>query len=94
MGHFGAFTLMIIPLSFQYVIVDGLTALGMTRTSLESVSVPEISVLWGDLYPGPFSFTAQSAFLCGACGGWDCCRRFLYRVLVYLQEISGAAEED
>ena len=26
-----AFTLMIVPLSFQYVIVDGLTALGMTR---------------------------------------------------------------
>ena len=28
------FTMMIIPLSFQYVIVDGLTALGMTKISL------------------------------------------------------------
>lgn len=30
----GVFTLMIIPLSFQYVLVDGMTALGRTKTAL------------------------------------------------------------
>lgn len=30
----GVFTMMIIPLSFQYVLVDGLTALGRTKTAL------------------------------------------------------------
>lgn len=56
-----AFTLMIIPLSFQYVIVDGLTALGMTRTSL-SLSLFRESLYFGATCILPLFFTAQSAF--------------------------------
>ena len=56
-----AFTLMIIPLSFQYVIVDGLTALGMTRTSL-SLSLFRKSLYFGATCILPLFFTAQSAF--------------------------------
>ena len=56
-----AFTLMIIPLSFQYVIVDGLTALGMTKTSL-SLSLFRKSLYFGATCVLPVFFAAQSAF--------------------------------
>ena len=39
-----AFTLMIIPLSFQYTFVDSLTALGLTRLSLSPVSYTHLDV--------------------------------------------------
>ncbi len=56
-----AFTLMIIPLSFQYVIVDGLTALGMTKTSL-SLSLIRKSLYFGATCILPLFFSAQTAF--------------------------------
>ena len=56
-----AFTLMIIPLSFQYVIVDGLSALGMTKTSL-SLSLFRKSLYFGATCVLPVFFAAQSAF--------------------------------
>ena len=56
-----AFTLMIIPLSFQYVIVDGLTALGITKTSL-SLSLFRKSLYFGATCVLPVFFAAQSAF--------------------------------
>ena len=53
--------MMIIPLSFQYVFVDALTALGMTKVSLG------LSLLRKSLYLGatcvlPFFFAARAAF--------------------------------
>ena len=56
-----AFTLMIIPLSFQYVIVDGLTALGMTRLSL-SLSVTRKTIYFVSTCLFPLFFTAKTAF--------------------------------
>ena len=56
-----AFTLMIVPLSFQYVIVDGLTALGMTKTSL-SLSLIRKSVYFGATCVLPLFFAARTAF--------------------------------
>ena len=56
-----AFTLMIVPLSFQHVIVDGLTALGMTKISLgmslfrKSLYVAATCIL-------PLWFAAKNAF--------------------------------
>lgn len=55
------FTLMIIPLSFQYVFVDGLTALGMTRTSL-TLSLIRKSIYFGATCILPLIFTASAAF--------------------------------
>ena len=56
-----AFTLMIVPLSFQYVIVDGLTALGMTKTSL-SLSLIRKSLYFGATCVLPAFFAAKTAF--------------------------------
>lgn len=56
-----AFTLMIIPLSFQYVIVDGLTALGMTRLSL-SLSVIRKTIYFSATCLLPLFFAAKTAF--------------------------------
>lgn len=55
------FTLMIVPLSFQYVIVDGLTALGMTRTSL-TLSLIRKSLYFGLTCVLPMIFAAKNAF--------------------------------
>ena len=55
------FTLMIIPLSFQYVIVDGLTALGMTKISL-SLSLTRKILYFAATCLIPLIWTAQSAF--------------------------------
>ena len=55
------FTLMIIPLSFQYVIVDGLTALGMTKISL-SLSLTRKTLYFAATCLIPLIWTAQSAF--------------------------------
>jgi len=55
------FTLMIVPLSFQYVIVDGLTALGMTRTAL-TMSMIRKSLYFGLTCVLPMIFVAKNAF--------------------------------
>ena len=55
------FTLMIIPLSFQYVIVDGMTALGMTKTSL-TLSLFRKSLYIAATCILPMLFEARSAF--------------------------------
>ncbi len=55
------FTLMIVPLSFQYVIVDGLTALGMTRIAL-TMSMIRKSLYFGLTCVLPLIFAAKNAF--------------------------------
>src|SRR5699024_6452749 len=56
-----AFTLMIVPLSFQYVIVDGLTALGMTKISL-GMSLFRKSLYFAATFILPLWFAAKNAF--------------------------------
>lgn len=56
-----AFTLAIIPLSFQYVFVDALTALSLTKTSL-FLSLFRKSNYFLATCIIPFFFTAQAAF--------------------------------
>ena len=56
-----AFTLMIIPLSFQYTFVDSLTALGLTRLSL-SLSLFRKCLYFSATCLLPFAFGAASAF--------------------------------
>lgn len=56
-----AFTLMIVPLSFQYVFVDALTALGMTRMSL-TLSLIRKTLYFAATCILPLFFAAQSAF--------------------------------
>lgn len=55
------FTLMIIPLSLQYVFVDALTALSMTRISL-GLSLLRKSLYLGSTCVLPLFFAARSAF--------------------------------
>ena len=55
------FTLMIVALSFQYVIVDGLTALGMTRIAL-TMSMIRKSLYFGLTCVLPMIFAAKNAF--------------------------------
>lgn len=55
------FTLMIIPLSFQYTFVDSLTALGQTKAAL-SLSLFRKSLYFGSVCLLPFAFGAMSAF--------------------------------
>lgn len=55
------FTLMVIPLSLQYVFVDSLTALGMTKLSL-TLSVTRKTLYFGATCLFPLWFSARSAF--------------------------------
>lgn len=55
------FTMMIIPLSFQYVFVDGLTALERTKTAL-SLSIFRKSLYVAGTILLPLFFSAKSAF--------------------------------
>lgn len=55
------FTLMIVPLSFQYVIVDGLTALGMTKIAL-TLSLIRKSLYFSSTCIFPLFFAVKSAF--------------------------------
>ncbi|MDO4272393.1 MAG: MATE family efflux transporter [Eubacteriales bacterium] len=55
------FTMMIIPLSFQYVFVDGLTALERTKTAL-SLSVLRKSMYVAGTILLPLFFSAKAAF--------------------------------
>lgn len=57
----GVFMLMIVPLSFQYVFVDALTALGMTRLSL-SLSLVRKMIYLAATCILPLFFTAKTAF--------------------------------
>ena len=55
------FTIMIVPLSFQYVFVDSLTALGLTRLSL-LLSLTRKTMYFAAVCLLPLFFTAQAAF--------------------------------
>lgn len=55
------FTLMVIPLSFQYVFVDGLTALGMTKLAL-GLSITRKSLYFAATCILPLFFAAKYAF--------------------------------
>lgn len=57
----GVFMLMIVPLSFQYVFVDALTALGMTRLSL-SLSLIRKGIYLAATCILPLIYTAKSSF--------------------------------
>ncbi len=61
----GVFTLAVIPLSFQYVFVDGLTALGRTKTALTPVPVPK-DQLYASYDFAPSPFYGKGCILCGA----------------------------
>lgn len=54
------FTVTIIPLSFQYMFVDGLTALGMTKASL-ALSLTRKSIYLGSTCALPFLLSSASA---------------------------------
>src|SRR5699024_11784322 len=56
-----ALPILIIPLSFQYVFVDSLTALGMTRISLGLSLIRQI-LYFGTVCLLPLVFSAKSAF--------------------------------
>lgn len=56
-----AFTLMVIPLSFQYVFVDALTALGMTKLSL-GLSATRKTIYFSATCILPLFFAAKAAF--------------------------------
>ena len=55
------FTIMIIPLSFQYVFVDGLTALERTKTAL-ALSIARKSMYVAGTILLPLFFSAEAAF--------------------------------
>ena len=83
------FTLMIIPLSFQYVIVDGLTALGMTKTAL-TLSLTRKSLYFGATCLLPLLFAAQAAFYAEpAADGIAACLSCCVFVFVYRRYLRG-----
>ena len=85
-----AFTLMIIPLGFQYVIVDGLTALGMTKTSL-SLSLFRKSLYFGAACILPLFFAAQSAFYAEpVADGVSACVSCIVFSFIYRKYLRGA----
>ena len=85
-----AFTLMIVPLSFQYVIVDGLTALGMTKTSL-SLSLFRKSLYFGATCILPLFFAAQSAFYAEpAADGVSACVSCIVFSFIYRRYLRGS----
>lgn len=89
------FTLMIVPLSFQYVFVDGMTALGMTKTSL-TLSLIRKSIYLGATCVLPMLATAESAFyaepLADGCGAVLCCIVFYCIYRKYLKGSGRLAE--
>ena len=82
------FTLMIVPLSFQYVIVDGLTALGMTKISL-SLSLLRKGIYFGATCILPLLFVARAAFyaepVCDGIAACLSCTVFFFIYRKYLQ---------
>ena len=89
------FTLMIVPLSFQYVIVDGLTALGMTKISL-SLSLLRKGIYFGATCILPLLFVAQSAFyaepVCDGIAACLSCTVFFFTYRKYLRGEGRLAE--
>ena len=63
------FTLMVVPLSLQYVFVDALTALGMTKLSLGMSVVRKVFLLFINMF-SPGVVYGERCFLCGAGGGY------------------------
>ncbi|MDN0044686.1 MATE family efflux transporter [Mediterraneibacter glycyrrhizinilyticus] len=84
------FTLMIVPLSFQYVIVDGLTALGMTKISL-SLSLLRKGIYFGATCVLPIFFAARSAFYAEPVSdGLAACLSCLVFFFIYRRYLRGA----
>ena len=84
------FTLMIVPLSFQYVIVDGLTALGMTKISL-SLSLLRKGIYFGATCVLPIFFAARSAFYAEPVSdGLAACLSCLVFFFIYRKYLRGA----
>lgn len=83
------FTMMIIPLSFQYVIVDGLTALGMTKISL-SLSLIRKILYFGATCILPLFFGARSAFYAEPAGdGLAACLSCIVFFFIYRKYLRG-----
>ena len=83
------FTLMIVPLSFQYVIVDGLTALGMTKISL-SLSLIRKGIYFGATCILPLLFAARTAFYAEpVCDGIAACLSCTVFFFIYRKYLRG-----
>lgn len=83
------FTMMIIPLSFQYVIVDGLTALGMTKISL-SLSLLRKILYFGATCILPLFLTARSAFYAEpVADGLAACVSSIVFIFIYRKYLRG-----
>ena len=63
------FTLMVVPLSLQYVFVDALTALGMTKLVSWDVCCKKSFLLFINMF-SPGVVYGERCFLCGAGGGY------------------------
>ena len=80
------FTLMIIPLSFQYVIVDGLTGVGYDKDIVKSFSDEENPLFCRDL-PDPAYMDGAVRFLCGTFCGRRGGMPLVCDIFLYLSEI-------
>ncbi len=86
------FTLMVIPLSLQYVFVDALTALGMTRLSL-SLSLFRKIVYFVMTCVLPIAFAAKSAFYAEPLAdGAAACLTSLVFFVIYRKYLKGEAD--
>ena len=84
-----AFTLMIVPLSFQYVIVDGLTALGMTKISL-GMSLFRKSLYFAATCILPLWFAAKNAFYAEpVADGTSACLSCIISFFIYRKYLRG-----
>ncbi|HIW41743.1 MAG TPA: MATE family efflux transporter [Candidatus Mediterraneibacter vanvlietii] len=84
-----AFTLMIVPLSFQYVIVDGLTALGMTKISL-GMSLFRKSLYFAATCILPLWFAAKNAFYAEpVADGTSACLSCIIFLFIYRKYLRG-----
>ena len=83
------FTMMIIPLSFQYVIVDGLTALGMTKISL-SLSLLRKILYFGATCILTLFLPARSAFYAEpVADGLPACGSRIVFIFIYRKYLRG-----
>ena len=83
------FTLMVVPLSLQYVFVDALTALGMTRLSL-GLSLFRKTVYFVTTCVLPILFVAKSAFYAEAIAdGASACLTSLVFFVIYRKYLKG-----
>lgn len=83
------FTLMIVPLAFEYTFVDSITALGMTTTAL-ALSLFRKAVYFAATCLLPFAFSARSAFyaepLADAISAFSSTSVFLFIYFKYLRK--------